>query len=99
MIRKNNKSFLVLSAVIITLFITPVLFAVGAEKSAKIDINKASVEELQSIKGIGPVLAKSIVEYRNATPFENIEDIKNVTGVGEKVFEKIKDQITVEPSQ
>ena len=99
MIRKNNKVFLVVSAVIITMFMTPVLFNVEAEASAKIDINKASPEELQSIKGIGPVLAKSIVEYRNTIPFKKIEDIKNVSGVGEKVFEKIKDHIMAEPSQ
>ena len=99
MIRKNNKVFLVLSAVMLTMFMTPVLFNVGAEASAKIDINKASAEELQSIKGIGPVLAESIIEYRNATPFKTIEDIKNVSGIGEKVFEKIQDHIMTEPSQ
>ena len=99
MIRKNNKVFLVLSAVIITMFITPVLFNVRVQASTKIDINTASVEELQSIKGIGPVLATNIVEYRNTIPFKNIEDIKNVKGIGEKVFEKIKDYIMTASSQ
>jgi len=94
MTRKNNKIYSILFAVIVTMFLVPVISTSVAEESTKIDINKASVEELQSIKGIGPVLAESIVEYRNTTTFENIEDIKNVKGIGEKVFEKIKNHIT-----
>jgi competence protein ComEA len=64
-------------------------------KVAKVDINKATEEELIKISGIGPKLAKAIVEYRAKEPFKTIEDIKKVKGISEKKFEKIKDMIEV----
>jgi len=62
-----------------------------------ININKATAEELdQGLDGIGPTLARRIVEYRNANgPFAAIEDIKNVSGIGDKKFAAIKDKICV----
>lgn len=66
------------------------------EAQPKININEAPVEMLQSLSGIGPALAQRIVEFREETPFEAIEDIKKVSGIGEATFEKIKDLITVE---
>ena len=64
--------------------------------SQKVDINTASQEDLEKIKGIGPGLAKKIIEYRESHgSFEKIEDIINVKGIGEKKFEKIKEFITV----
>ena len=60
--------------------------------SPKININKASAKELESLPGIGPTLAKRTIEGR---PYETIEDIKKVKGIGEKTFEKIKDKISV----
>lgn len=62
----------------------------------KISINTASIEQLQTLSGIGDTKAKSIVDYRNENgPFSKIEDIMNVSGIGEAVFAKIKDHITV----
>lgn len=62
----------------------------------KVNINKATVEQLMEIKGIGESYAERIVEYREKNgPFEKIEDIMNVKGIGEKKFEAIKDLITV----
>lgn len=62
-----------------------------------LNINTATVEELSELKGIGEKKAKSIVEYREQNGhFEDKEQIKNVKGVGAKLFEKIKDLITVE---
>jgi len=63
----------------------------------KVNINKATVAELQNIKGIGQKYAERIVEYRDANgAFKKIEDITNVKGIGPKKFESIKNLITVE---
>ena len=60
-----------------------------------VNINTASKEELMSINGIGESKANSIIEYRKENKFNTIEDIKNVSGIGEKFFEQIKNYITV----
>ncbi len=60
----------------------------------KININSATLEELKTLNGVGDSKAKSIIEYREQNgSFKSIEDIKNVTGIGEKMFERIKEQI------
>ncbi|PIR18392.1 MAG: hypothetical protein COV46_00260 [Deltaproteobacteria bacterium CG11_big_fil_rev_8_21_14_0_20_49_13] len=57
----------------------------------KLDINVASVADLEVIPGIGPSLAKRIVEYRNAHgPFRSIEELDPVNGVGPKILERLK---------
>lgn len=62
----------------------------------KVNINKASQEELDSLPGIGPSTASKILEYRKQNGnFKNIEDIKEVSGIGEAKFEKIREMITV----
>lgn len=64
--------------------------------SSVININTASESELEQLPGIGPSISSRIVEYRNKNgKFKSIEDIKNVTGVGDSKFEKIKDLIKV----
>ena len=61
-----------------------------------ININTASLDQLQSLPGIGAVIAQNIIDYRNSQgPFRSIEEIKNVSRIGDKTFEKIKDKITV----
>lgn len=61
----------------------------------KVDINKASKEELMSLPNIGDKRADSILEYRESNKFESIEDLKNVNGIGEKFYQSLKDLITV----
>lgn len=63
-------------------------------KPSIININTAPLNELLNIPGIGEVKAKAIIEYRNKTPFKDIKEITNVTGIGDSTFEKIKDYIT-----
>ena len=64
----------------------------------KINLNTASAEELDQLPGIGPAIAKAIIDYRTKNgPFKQIEDINAVKGIGDALFEKIKDLITVGP--
>ena len=62
----------------------------------KVNINTASINELDTLSGIGPSKAEAIIKYReeNGT-FKSIEEIKNVTGIGEALFEKFKENITI----
>lgn len=64
--------------------------------SSKVSINNASLEQLQTLPGIGASKAQDIINYRTENgPFNTIEDIKNVSGIGDSVFAKIKDYITL----
>lgn len=63
--------------------------------TSKININTATIDELLKISGIGESKAKNIIEYREKNgEFKNIEDIKNINGIGDSLFNKIKDSIT-----
>lgn len=65
-------------------------------RNQKININTATVKELDSLPGIGPTMAKRIEEYRQSKgAFTSIEDIKHVKGIGDGLFKKIRDKITV----
>jgi competence protein ComEA len=67
-----------------------------AVEKAPLNINTASSEELQTIKGIGPTLANRIVEYRSQNgEFASVEDLLKVNGVGEAKLAKMKDSIAV----
>ncbi len=65
-------------------------------KDGRININTASEEELHTLPGIGQSRAKEIITYRESHgSFSSIEDIKNVSGIGDGIFTKIKEHITV----
>ena len=65
-------------------------------ENSKVNINNATKEMLTSLSGIGDAKAQKIIDYRNENGlFKSIEDIKNVTGISEKLFEQIKEFITI----
>lgn len=75
-----------------------VLAADPPEKKGKdlININTAAATELEKLPGIGPALAKRIVDFRTENgPYKRAEDLMKVKGIGEKNFQKIKEFITV----
>lgn len=64
------------------------------DNKTKININTSSLEELMTLDGIGESKAKAIIEYRNTNgPFKSIEEIKNISGISEKTYEKLKPYI------
>ena len=68
----------------------------SSSSNTKISLNHATKEELLTLTGIGESKANLIIEYRNQNGgFKTIEEIKNVKGIGDKMFEKIKDNITI----
>lgn len=72
----------------------PVLEEVLVEKS--VDINQASLEELDRLPGIGPALGQRIIDYREQNNgFYDIEEIMEVSGIGEKTFQKLEPYIYV----
>lgn len=64
-------------------------------QNKKVSLNTASKEELMTLEGIGEAKALSIIEYRNQKPFTEISEVINVSGIGESIYEKIKDFITI----
>ncbi len=66
------------------------------EQNPKVNINTATQTQLETLPGIGPATASKILEYRKEKgKFNSIEDIKEVSGIGDAKFEKIKDYITI----
>ncbi|NQD66622.1 hypothetical protein HP456_11900 [Bacillus haikouensis] len=63
----------------------------------KINLNSGTQEEFETLPGIGPAKAATFIQYREENgPFSKIEDIKDISGIGEKTFEKLKDYIFVQ---
>ena len=70
--------------------------AASQEEAKVVNVNKASLEELQTIRGIGPALAERIVKYRDEHgPFKKVEDLVAVQGIGEAKLEKMKSQVAI----
>jgi len=73
------------------------LTGMPAEASDTININTATVEQLQSIKGIGPKTAAAIEKYRGEHgAFKSVDELKNIKGIGEKSLQKIRGELTVD---
>lgn len=65
--------------------------------SNKININAASAKELERLPRVGPVMAQRIVSFRNQQgPFQSVEDLRQIKGIGEKTLARIRDRITIE---
>ena len=65
--------------------------------SDAVNINKADVDELQRLDGVGPATAEAIVEHRRANgPFQRIETMTRVNGIGEATLEAVREQVTLE---
>lgn len=68
----------------------------GAVAHGKVDINTAPVDQLQQLNGVGPALAQRIIADRQANgPFKTVEDLKRVSGIGDKKFASLADSICV----
>jgi len=92
---KHAKRNIVFCSVIAVIFF--LTGALWAGETEKININKASVEELVQLNRIGPKYAARIVEYREKNgPFKAPEDITNVSGIGPKTYELNMNRITVD---
>ncbi|MGH7855828.1 MAG: ComEA family DNA-binding protein [Candidatus Binatia bacterium] len=69
--------------------------ALPAAADTGVNVNTATEEELVALPGIGPSKAKAIIEYRQAHPFQSVEELMNVRGIGEHTFETLKDKVHV----
>ncbi|MFD0845585.1 helix-hairpin-helix domain-containing protein [Streptococcus saliviloxodontae] len=68
-----------------------------SDESSKINLNKATLADLQTISGIGAKRAQDILDFRESRGgFKSVEDLKNVSGIGDKTLEKLKDEVTVD---
>ena len=94
----NRKIVKVLTAISLVAFLLSMGIGPAlAQEQVKININKATADELSTLKRIGASYAQRIVDYRNENgPFQRPEDIMKVRGIGIKAFEANKDIITCE---
>jgi len=94
---KYRHSVLAL-CLILSLALAPLASAQNGkpQSTEKVNLNTATVEQLQTLPGIGPAMAKRVLEYRTKVgKFTKIEEILNVKGIGEKRFQQMKDRLSV----
>ena len=93
------QAFLVITLLLGGTSLLPAPWAYGAPANAsqnlgKISVNEANFEELQAIRGVGPAVARRIIEYREANgPFRHLGDLTQIRGIGTAKFLKFKPQI------
>lgn len=79
----------------------PVVVSVASEPASSspawpVDLNTAGLEQLDTLPGVGPVTAQAILDYREENgPFQAVDDLVNVYGIGEKTVEKLREYVVV----
>jgi competence protein ComEA len=66
------------------------------EAAARLDLNRATIQELETLPQVGPALAQRIIDFRTKHgPFKSVDDLLKVQGIGEKVLAKLRDRVSV----
>jgi competence protein ComEA len=94
---KTRRSVLAL-CLVLSLAFAPLAAAQNTkpQTTEKVNLNTATIDQLQTLPGIGPAMAKKVLEYRTKVgKFTKIEEILNVKGIGEKRFQQMKDRLVV----
>ena len=92
MVKKKRGFIMVLASIIIAIMVG----SVWAAETTKLNIKTATIDQLTQLQQIGPSYAARIVEYREKNgPFQRIEELMNVPGIGQRTFELNKDLIRV----
>lgn len=99
----TRRTFIVpgvlLLLIVLGMTVSPATLAAGQQskgKPALVNVNTAELEELITLPGIGESYARRLIEYRKKHgPFERVEDLLNVRGIGDRTLERIRDRVTV----
>ncbi len=92
----NRAGLLLALVVIAALGLGASAAQAGGSGGGVVNINTASVDQLQLLKGIGVKKAQAIVQYRNHKPFAKVEDLAEVKGIGAKLLMRLRPQLTVQ---
>ena len=86
-----------LMATILATALTGAALAGAAQEPApRVDLNRATAQELETLPQVGPVIAERIIEFRTKQgPFKTVDDLLKVQGVGEKLLARLRDRLTV----
>lgn len=97
--RTHRSSFAWSLLLMVALALTPALAVAQkgkAPSTEKVNLNSATAEQLETLPGIGPAMAKRIIEHRAKNgKFTKLEELLNVKGISEKKFQKMKDRLVV----